>query len=890
MASPLSPLDQLEIITANGVIEFYDLQPGKGITNVGSHPENDLVLEGPGIASFHLMVDHRQRPYQLLLLSNEFPTQMAGHPLRADHTHDLQNWDSIEVGGHTLILLQGRNGSVAPTATQHTVSSLAETLYESVPTGQPTVRSSFPSSMPLPGIAPVPPMWTVPPSTVAQFPPALLPTENTGAPMPLRNGLYTPLLAPVRDHIDDAILVEMLLREQLVDVGQTAAYTLTVTNAGDLVANFQIELFGIDPSWVVILPTQINLNDAESGMATITITPPRHPSSLAGRHHFAIKVTTQEYPDRYSEIGATLILNPYYEVQVGELAQKRQTLTWNNPVGETYFAVVNGSNTVTQVQVEAQDDERSCHFEFQLPNHPVTFARQAELRLGPGEATEVTLLVEANERPLISFRNRIHQYDVRVLPVGGQQFPRTVGGQVKIVPLIGKWILLLFFLLMLMLVIAIFTPRISDFDVTPPSVAFGEPVQVSWRASIFSRVNVTGPGLLNVDSEPQGVVTALPPAAGVVEYDIKVENFISRLGLARFGEQELSREVMVGEVRPTVNLAVNPTTVILGQPVMIDWSVLDATEAILTIDGIPEKLTGDALRGSRTIRPERNTQVSLSARNPSIAIGDEDPPKQALVTVLIATSTPVPTPAIFIFDMSPVVITAGEPVDVQWRVGNVESISISNVGEQLAPEGSRQITPAQTTTYQLSASNPAGAPIFREITIFVNPAPTGTPLPLAPVIEFFKINTNSIILGNPSPVTLSWSIKGDLTSVQIFSPDLQLTSSLTRTGTIPIAPEKSTFFILTAANRDQSSTAQVEIVVSIPTPIPTTTPIPTSPPTPAVPLFSVSNSDITAGDTVTLRWQVENTDKVVIKENGTALSGVSTSGELRRQPSGKHAV
>lgn len=867
----MSSHDQLEVITPSGVIEFFDLRPGKGITNVGSHPENDVVLEGTGIAPFHLMVDHRQRPYQLMLLSDEFPTQLGGQRLQGNHIQTLQNWDTIEVGGNTLILLQGRNGS----QTEHTASTPVEM---GTPGPMPSVHSSFQQPQPSGYRAPVAessPTLVAPPSiTTAQFPPALTDQEDGVS----ASHTYVPISTPVRDHIDDYILVEMLLREQLVDVGQTVAYTLTITNGGDLVSNFQVDIEGIDPSWVVILPAQLNLNDTESGMVTITMTPPRHPSSLAGRHHFAIKVTTAEYPDRYSEIGGTLVVNPYHEVQVGELAQKRQTLTWNNPVGETYFAIANGGNSITQVQVEAQDDERSCHFEFQLPNHAVTYARQTELRLAPGEATEVTLLVESNERPLIGFRNRIHQYDVRVLPLAGQQFPRTVGGQVKIVPLIGKWMILLFLLLMTVLLIAIFTPRIDRFEALPAAVAFGEPIQVSWRASIFSNVNVSGPGLLNVENNPSGVVTVVPPEAGVLEYQISVDNFISRIGLAFIGDQSRKREVVVGEVRPGIRLSVNPPTVVLGQPVLIEWNVSDATEAILTIDGVQEKLTGDALRGSRSVRPERNMQVSLSARNPSIAPDAEDPPKQAAVTVLVPTSTPVPTPAIFVFDANPVVVTAGEPVELQWQVGNVETVAISNVGEQLPSEGSRQVTPAQTTTYQLSATNPGSPPIFREITVFVNPAPTATPLPQAPVIEYFKINTNSIVLGNPSPVTLSWAIKGDLTDVQIFSPDFQVTSSLTRTGTIPISPEKSTFFILTASNKDQSSTAQVEITVATPTPVPTL------PPPPAVPVFSLSSSEITAGDTVILRWQVENTDQLVITENGVPINGVAPSGELRRQP------
>src|SRR5690606_29822691 len=116
----------------------------------------------------------------------------------------------------------------------------------------------------------------------------------------------------------------------------------------------------------------------------------------------------------------------------------------------------------------------------------------------------------------------------------------------------------------------------------------------------------------------------------------------------------------------------------------------------------------------------------------------------------------------------------------------------------------------------------------------VEPQPPATARPQGPVFEFFEINPKTIVLGDAEPVKLSWSIKGDLSAVEIFSPDLQLTTSLTRSGTIPIFPEQSTFFIMTAINREQSSTAQVEITVDEPTPTPTGTlpPTPTGTPLP----------------------------------------------------------
>ena len=43
-------VDQLEIIAPDGRIYFHDLDPTRGITNIGSHPDNEIVI------------DWRQRP------------------------------------------------------------------------------------------------------------------------------------------------------------------------------------------------------------------------------------------------------------------------------------------------------------------------------------------------------------------------------------------------------------------------------------------------------------------------------------------------------------------------------------------------------------------------------------------------------------------------------------------------------------------------------------------------------------------------------------------------------------------------------------------------------------------------------------------------------------
>jgi hypothetical protein len=221
----------------------------------------------------------------------------------------------------------------------------------------------------------------------------------------------------------------------------------------------------------------------------------------------------------------------------------------------------------------------------------------------------------------------------------------------------------------------------------------------------------------------------------------------------------------------------------------------------------------------------------LIASNPSVTELGTPFVRTGSVSVVTPTPTPLPEPAILVFSVSPIAITAGQQANLEWRVADAPNVSIEGVGEGLPAEGTRPLFPMQTTTYVLRAQT-GGGQVIEEVTVFVQPQPTPTTTPQAPAIEFFQANPKEVVLGDDEPVKLSWSVKGDITAIEIFSPDLRISTALSRTGTIPIFPEESTFFILTATNRDQSSTSQVDISVLEPTP--TTTPLPPTP-TPTLP-------------------------------------------------------
>lgn len=86
--------DHLEIFFPDGRIEFFPLPATRGITNIGQHPANQLVL--PGLRPFHAILDHRQEPYCLIVL---------GTGAEDRQLLELQPGDTLRLEQYTLILL-----------------------------------------------------------------------------------------------------------------------------------------------------------------------------------------------------------------------------------------------------------------------------------------------------------------------------------------------------------------------------------------------------------------------------------------------------------------------------------------------------------------------------------------------------------------------------------------------------------------------------------------------------------------------------------------------------------------------------------------------------------------------------------------------------------------
>ena len=104
-------MSQLELIFPNGDIRFLNVEIEKGVVNIGRHPENDIVIDAPGVLDFHAVLDCRRRPYQLINFGDNAVT-LNGDPVARNMPQEAQPFDQIGLAGYTLLWLD--EGKTAP--------------------------------------------------------------------------------------------------------------------------------------------------------------------------------------------------------------------------------------------------------------------------------------------------------------------------------------------------------------------------------------------------------------------------------------------------------------------------------------------------------------------------------------------------------------------------------------------------------------------------------------------------------------------------------------------------------------------------------------------------------------------------------------------------------
>jgi len=215
------------------------------------------------------------------------------------------------------------------------------------------------------------------------------------------------------------------------------------------------------------------------------------------------------------------------------------------------------------------------------------------------------------------------------------------------------------------------------------------------------------------------------------------------------------------------DFSATPSVITRGESFSLRWSVSGATA--VTID---QGIGRMALSGDTSVSPDETTTYTLTATN-------EDRSAEATVQVVVEAPG-VPIVEYFTTDGS----------SLSWSVSGASSVRIDNGIGSVALSGSTSVSPGETTTYTLSASNEG---VYRYASVQVVVAPIDPP-----VIEYFTAEGS----------TLSWSVS-DATRV-IINQGIGLVDS---TGTYSVSPTVDTTYKLTATNQGGDVIEQVTVSV-----------------------------------------------------------------------------
>lgn len=357
-------------------------------------------------------------------------------------------------------------------------------------------------------------------------------------------------------------------------------------------------------------------------------------------------------------------------------------------------------------------------------------------------------------------------------------------------------------------------PFIRDFWASKSTVMRGEAVTLSWET-------------FNTDSVVLDNGLGTQPANGSVEVRPERTTIYNLTAVGPGGSANASLTILVEATGvPTIErFDATPATILAGGESELAWETDNALYVELD-QGIGQQMA----KGSIVVRPTESTVYKLTAYGQA-----GNATREATVTVA-APNTPVVTE----FAGQPQAVQRGGSVTLRWSTQNATSVDIDNgVGTTLAANGTVQVTPADTTTYTLTARGANGT-ATAQVTVTVTAPP--------PEVLSFTAAPVSITAGQTA--SLSWQTS-DATSVDI---DNGAGTNLAPSGNVQVSPTTTTRYALVA--RGPGGQAQAEVTVSV-----------TAVGAPVVLTFTASPQTVSPGGSTTLAWSTQGATQVTL-DNG----------------------
>ncbi len=276
---------------------------------------------------------------------------------------------------------------------------------------------------------------------------------------------------------------------------------------------------------------------------------------------------------------------------------------------------------------------------------------------------------------------------------------------------------------------------------------------------------------------------------------------------------------------PTATLVAETPTITPGSWARLSWYTTDADHCEIE----PSWVNSVPCNGHVAfVRPSSTTEYQLIVEGPG---GYAWTSATVTVTDLVSIAA------------DPPVIQPGQSTTLTWTSTDAETVAIDQGIGSVPSSGSITVTPAQTTTYTITASSPRGVATAR-VTVpvrAIDPAPT------------VSISANPVIIQAGQSTTLTWST----THAESVTID-QGIGNVAANGSTTVAPTQDTTYTIVATGPGGTATASVAVSVT------------ESPPTVSI---SASPTSIQVGQSTTLTWSSTHAENVTIDQ------GIGSVGE-----------
>jgi hypothetical protein len=319
--------------------------------------------------------------------------------------------------------------------------------------------------------------------------------------------------------------------------------------------------------------------------------------------------------------------------------------------------------------------------------------------------------------------------------------------------------------------------QILFFTANPPTIDAGQPSTLAWNVLNADTVTIT-PNVGNVNPS-NGTVAVTPNATTTYTLTARNAN----------GSDTSTVSVVVRQTQPSfLACTASPMTILQGESSTLFFSALNATSV-----SINNGVGNVGMSGNVVVTPNSNTNYIITATN-----------QFGSATCSVAVQvTPGASPRIVRFSATPLSIQAGGTSTLLWLVENADTVTITPGIGNVTPADTRDVQPAQTTQYTLTATNKFGS-VSAQTTVTIIPVPAPPP---PPTITSFTANPPQST--NPGSAVVLTCKANNATQVVISG-----VGPVDASGNRTVNPTTTTTYVCVATSGPQQASANLTVPVS----------------------------------------------------------------------------